>query len=396
MRVLAVGNMYPPHHLGGYELVWQGAARHLRAAGHTVRVLVADHREPGVGAAEEESDVHRDLRWYWADHAFPRRSLRERVVLERHNAAVLERHLEELSPDVVSWWAMGGMSLGLIERVRRAGLPAAGFVHDDWMLYGPQVDAWMSWRGPRARAVAERVTGLPARVDLAGAARWMFVSAFIRDRALAAHPGLADVGIAHSGIDPALIAPAPEREWGWELLAVGRIDERKGLGVAVAALAHLPAAATLTVAGAGDAAYLARLTAEVGRLGLGGRVRFLGAVPRHELPALYAGHDALVFPVTWEEPWGLVPLEAMAAGRPVVASGTGGSAEYLRDGENALLSPPGDASALAAALTRLAADAGLRARLRPAGLETARVHTAPRFNVSVERTLAAVAGAGPG
>ena len=100
---------------------------------------------------------------------------------------------------------------------------------------------------------------------------------------------------------------------------------------------------------------------------------------------MYAAADAVVFPVIWEEPWGLVPLEAMGIGRPVAATGRGGSAEYLEDGENALLFPAGDAPALAAAVERLAADAGLRARLRERGAETAARHTERRFNEAVER-----------
>jgi glycosyltransferase involved in cell wall biosynthesis len=101
------------------------------------------------------------------------------------------------------------------------------------------------------------------------------------------------------------------------------------------------------------------------------------------LPPVYDDHDAVLFPARWDEPWGLVPLEAMARGRPVVATGTGGSAEYLRDGDNALLVARGDAGALAAAIDRLAADAPLRSRLREAGLATAREHTAERFNAAV-------------
>ena len=64
--------------------------------------------------------------------------------------------------------------------------------------------------------------------------------------------------------------------------------------------------------------------------------------PRDRLPATFAEHDALLFPVRWEEPWGLVPLEAMAVGLLVVASGRGGSAEYFEDGENCLLADPDD------------------------------------------------------
>src|SRR2546421_8807366 len=90
-----------------------------------------------------------------------------------------------------------------------------------------------------------------------------------------------------------------------------------------------------------------------------------------EIAAAYASDDAAIFPVRWEEPWGLVPLEAMGKGRPVAATGRGGSAEYLVDSENCVLFEADDARGLADALRRLASDAGLRARLREGGLETA-------------------------
>ena len=71
MRVLTVGNMYPPHHQGGYELLWRGSVAQLREAGHEVRVLTTDHREAEPDSAVAEgSDVHRDLRWYWSGHEF--------------------------------------------------------------------------------------------------------------------------------------------------------------------------------------------------------------------------------------------------------------------------------------------------------------------------------------
>src|SRR4051794_6258342 len=100
VRVLTVGNMYPPHHQGGYELVWRAAVEHLRAAGHEARVLTTDHREDTD--APDDPDVHRELRWYWRDHVIlnpgPLGSLR----LERHNRAVLAAHLDAFAPDIVS------------------------------------------------------------------------------------------------------------------------------------------------------------------------------------------------------------------------------------------------------------------------------------------------------
>jgi hypothetical protein len=139
VRLLCVGNMYPPHDLGGgYEITWRSSVLHLRGRGNEVRVLTTDYRSPALEPATElDADVHRDLRWYWRDHEFPHHGLRARIAVERHNAAVLERHLRELRPDAVAWWEMGGMSLTLVERVRRAGLPAVGVVGDEWLRWGP-------------------------------------------------------------------------------------------------------------------------------------------------------------------------------------------------------------------------------------------------------------------
>jgi glycosyltransferase involved in cell wall biosynthesis len=85
----------------------------------------------------------------------------------------------------------------------------------------------------------------------------------------------------------------------------------------------------------------------------------------------------------------------MGRGRPVVATGRGGSGEYLRDEHNCLLFDADDPEALAAALGRLAGDDALRARVRHGGLETAPRYTDELFNEAVEEELARAAGARP-
>lgn len=386
--------MYPPHHLGGYEIAWRDTTGHLREAGHDVRILTSRHRNAHPDPAiPEDPDVHRELDWYWRDHDFPRLRAAARLRLERANAATLRRHLDEHRPEVVTWWAMGGMSLSLLEQVRRRGVPAVGFVIDDWMLYGPTVDAWTRlFAGrPRLARLVERASGVPTRLELGSAAHWVFVSETTRSRALAAPLELPRTDIAHIGIDHALFSAAAPQPWRGRLLYCGRIDPRKGIQLAVEALAELPDA-TLTVAGAGDDRHLAQLRVRADELGVTERVDFVRP-SRRELPALYADADALLFPVRWAEPWGLVPLEAMAVGTPVVATGRGGSGEYLRDGENALLfDPDAGAPALAAAVEALAASEDLRARLRAGGLATARRFAADGYAREVERALLAAAG----
>jgi glycosyltransferase involved in cell wall biosynthesis len=385
--------MYPPHHLGGYELVWAAAVAHLRLRGHVVRVLCSDHREEGAGGDAPGADVHRELRWYWRDHAFPRLGPGGVLAVERANAATFERHLDDFAPDVLAWWAMGGMSLSLLERGRRRRVPAVAFVNDDWLIYGPRVDAWqrLAARPAVPRRLLERVTGLPAGFDPAGCDLVVFASESIR-RAAEARWRLPPTEVAYGGIDPGFLAGPPGPDgWSWRLLYVGRIDPRKGIATLLEALVDLPAAATLLVVGGGEAAHLDELRRLADRLRVADRVTFAGRRDRSALPAVYAAADAVVFPVLWEEPWGLVPLEAMAGGRPVVATGTGGSGEYLRDGENCLLFAPGDPAQLVERLARLAADPGLRARLRDGGRRTARANTDAAFNARVESVLAEVA-----
>ena len=388
LRVLAIGSMYPPHYLGGQELVWRRATAHQREAGHEVRVLTSDYRRPEATEDEWDADVHRDLRWYWRDHDFPRMSPPARLALERHNRDALQRHLDALQPDAVMWWSMGGMSTSLLEQVRATGLPALGVVCDDWMLYADKVDGWM--RLVR-RLPVRTVAGIPSVFQPGPAARWIFISEDIRGRAAARFP-LPESAVAHPGIDPELFSERPSRPWGWRLAYVGRIDPRKGIDLAVRALAELPDEAALAIDGGGDEDHLAELRSLAAELGLSDRVTFADT-ERSRLPDVYAEADAVVFPVVWDEPWGLVPIEAMAVGRPVVSTFRGGAREYLRDGENCLVfDAAGGPGALAAALRRLAGDEALRERLRAGGRETAAGLHEDDFNAAVLAELEALAG----
>ena len=392
VRVLTVGNMYPPHSLGGYELMWQTWVGHATSRGHAVRVLTTDFELP-QGAIDDDDggvDVHRELRWYWRDHRFLRLGPRGRLRIERHNAEVFERHLRQLDPDAVVWWAMAGMSVSPIERARRAGVPGVAVLADYWLEYAPRVDAWARpfLRRPRLARAVERLTGEITRVDLATGVRCVFSSDLLRRGAVAAWPNLGPSEVVPpEPHDVSRFRFSEPQPWRWNLLYVGRIDQVKGVDLAVLALAELPDEATLTILGAGNDDYLAKLRKLVRRRGLEDRVSF-DRRPRNELPEIYANADAVLFPVRWAEPFGLVPLEAMAAGTPVIATGRGGSGEYLDDGSNCLIfDPRHGAQELADRIRRLAADGPLRERLREGGRRTIESVRAARFN---ERVLANV------
>lgn len=388
MRILTVGNMYPPHSLGGYELLWQSWVRNAEAKGHEVRVLTSDVRFDEAGEDAGPEDVRRDLRWFWSDHEWPRLSVRDRLAVERANAALFEATLAEQRPDAVVWWAMAGMSVSLIERARRADLPAIAVLDDYWLEYADQVDGWQRlfagrWRRPLGR-IASAVTGQIVGVDLGSDVTCVFTTDFLRARSQEHSPQVSDVAvIPHPPPAVERFELAPEQPWGWRLVYVGRIVDVKGVDLAVEALAQLPAEATLAIYGRGDDEYERALRARVTELGLEGRVTF-DRLPRDQLPAAYAAGDVTLFPVRWAEPFGLVPLESMAVGRPVVATGRGGSGEILRDGENCLIfDPDGGPEALAARIRELAEDPALRTRLREGGLRTLERIIDARFDDAV-------------
>jgi glycosyltransferase involved in cell wall biosynthesis len=157
------------------------------------------------------------------------------------------------------------------------------------------------------------------------------------------------------------------------LLAAGRFTRQKGFDVLIAAVARLEPArrGQVDVLVVGDGGEEERLRQLVHQHGLAASVQFLGAVDAERIGALYRGALAVVVPSRWEG-LPLVCLEAMASGRPVVASAVDGIPDAVLDQQTGLLVPPDDAPALARALERLLADAAMADRLGVAGRARAR------------------------
>ncbi|MEJ7706785.1 MAG: glycosyltransferase [Nocardioidaceae bacterium] len=206
-----------------------------------------------------------------------------------------------------------------------------------------------------------------------------------------AHATIIPCGVDVHAFEPSPVAAnAPPR-----LLVLGRLVERKGVDDVIAALAVLPGVELVIAGGPTQDALsvdpeVCRLRALAGSQGTSDRVHFTGRVGRNQVPALIRSVD-IVVAVPWYEPFGIVPLEAMACGRPVVGSAVGGLLDTVVPGETGELVPPRRPDLLATALQELLAAPQHRAAYGRAGFErAARLYRWEHIAVQTEAVYEAV------
>ncbi|MER6826912.1 glycosyltransferase [Streptosporangium sp. NPDC000563] len=182
--------------------------------------------------------------------------------------------------------------------------------------------------------------------------------------------------IVPCGVDVRSFTPSgPKRDLGPGpvLLAIGRPVRRKGVDTTIHALARIPGATLVVAGGDVDDPEARRLSHVAARCGVADRVRFLGKVSRQDVPTLMRSADVVVT-MPWYEPFGIVPLEAMACGVPVVASAVGGHLDTVVPEVTGLLVPPREPYALGGALRRLLAAPSVLAAYGAAAVARARSH----------------------
>lgn len=373
-RVLVVTNLFPPQEFGGYgRKLWEFSAE-LKRRGHTVRILAADvpdFAKPGmVGTDDLEPLVDRSLCLYgsWRDgRAHMLENPADVAAVVRANDRRILEVAREFAAEVCLAGNVDLMTPNYLEQLPQTGVPVLHLVGNRHPGFSPdgaprsplyRIGPASEWVG---RTLAEAGFTAPATVVYPGARidhfYRPFPPAFDRLRIV-----FASLFVDYKG--PHVLANA-----------LG-ILHRQGVDFTCDFAGDTP-----------DAGLLGRVRDFCERQGFGERVRWTGFLDRRGLARLFERSNLLVFPSSFEEPFGISQVEAMAAGLTVVSSGTGGSREIVRDGIDGLLFRPNDHDGLAATLKRLAGDPAGWAALARAGQQRAFAFTVARSVDRVEQTF---------
>lgn len=192
-------------------------------------------------------------------------------------------------------------------------------------------------------------------------------STFVRD--ILVHAGFSSekISVLHSFAESFMSDREPSPLKNPFILFAGRLEAYKGVHILLESLKHLPKDVRLMIAGVGpEEARLRAMTAQ------DTRVTFLGFVPGDKLSRLMGEATAVVVPSIWHEPYGLVALEAMCQGTPIIVAKSGGLPEIVGESEAGIVVPPGDSKALARAIIRIIENKDLASRMSKAAFDRAK------------------------
>lgn len=413
MKIVVLTNYYPPHHIGGYGMLCLEVVNGLRARGHEVTVLSGKH---GVTEDTVEGHVHRRLTLESDLYYYQIRSAWRYPFVKEQNFAILREFVATRQPDLIFVWGMWALTKELAQLAEEL-LPGrvAYYLANPWPI-DPNLHQ-VFWDAPATtplRQLAKKTLRLPARFWLR--TEWqktplqfehaLCCSIALRDQLLNANTPLKQAPVIYEGIDLGpYLAQAPFQSWHgvtngqhngqhngqangnglytqampekptYRLLFVGTLGEHKGVHTTIEALALLSPAERdpfhLTILGSGHPHYEERLRNLVKTHQLEAWVAFHKPIPRNELPAFLGQYQVLLLPSIWEEPLARIMQEGLAAGMVVIGAATGGTKEIIIHGENGLLFPAADATALAGCLRRLVADPAQALQIAETGRQTA-------------------------
>jgi glycosyltransferase involved in cell wall biosynthesis len=348
MKVLVVGNLFPPFIFGGYEILCSQFVDLLQKRGYEITVLTSDY---GLDFSEplNEKNVIRKLK---LTTNFPnpgenvgfvdfRLSSIEKVA--KINFEHTKNVLNSKKFDLVFCWCLNRMSLGPVHAAQEAKIPVVYTINDEHPKQFKIASASGSIK-QKLRYLLEKWVYPKATFRNLEKFPVTIISQALKNILLGHGVPISHAKVIYQGIpiDAMRFSTFPSKQnEPFKILYVGQLSKAKGVHTIINALGNLKETRpekdiSLTITGSGVPEYLDHLKELISKMNLSDKVTFTGQVPHTEISKLHHSHHAFVFSSEWEEPFGLAHLEAMAYGNPVISTTTGGSKELIKHNVNAL------------------------------------------------------------
>lgn len=381
MRILLISNLYPPHYIGGYEIGCKFIADGLSQKGHNVFILTSKY---GVGKRKIEDNIFRILNYVGDDgnNLFVRRYDHIRTaILGRLNYLITNNTIKLLKPDLVFVGNLSNISIFPVKAVQSRKVPIVYYLCD----YSLEefINDNILEKEPIKKFYRNAIYGFMKFNDF-DCNHIITISEAVKKRFIRIGFLKENISVIPlpRGFNPALIAKgglkhSSSKDRKIKLLYVGRISEEKGIHIAIKSIENLVnqhkiANLGLEIIGSGDINYNKYLYSLIESLNLTAFVKFKGSISYDEVLMKYRDYDMLLVPSIWEEPFGLIIVEAMSQGLPVIATKTGGISEIIEDGKNGLLVPVGDSVRMAEAVKKLVDNPSLYEKISCNGIERVR------------------------
>jgi len=386
MRILQVVHQFLPERVGGTEVYTLGLSKGLIERGHRAAIFHRAPDPPGLeksawdGITTYRAGAGPMTAWSVFRANFGNRGL----------SNALSKAIADFRPDLIHWQHLMGLPLSLVAQAERAGIPSLMTLHDYWIICanaqlltnydhslctGPRQGGLNCARCAIARAGAPFLWPvapilLPLflrrrrllRRELARISHFISPSRYLQQQAIAW--GVDDGLLSHlpNGIDVTGVRPrAPHRDGTVHFAYIGGLAPQKGVHVLIEAFNDLERDATLEIYG--DSTQFPDYDRRLRTLARSPHITFGGRLDRDGVWRVMSEADALLVSSIWYENAPVVMQEACAAKIPMVTSKLGALGEWVHDGVNGLLVPPGDVRQWRAALRRLVDEPGLLAHL---------------------------------
>lgn len=399
MKLLCLTNLYPPHIIDPSDVRVQTVCDAFKQRGDKVRVITSNR---GMGKEYDDGNIARTLRLNGVYDRPLITEIDELQEIEKHNNDALGQLIHDFEPDLIHIWSLHGLGKSLLLQVSESDIPFAVDVSDPWLRHEFPRDPWLVYWNSGNVSFAKKM--LRMGLSIAGTGRKIPTTvyrgkkeiknlfdadgkttntrAFILPRvyfcteplkSTAAEQGF---NVDHAEVIPSAVSSKiftgqvlPAAETASKFLFVNELNEASRVMEVLDAMHALKAAghkASLTVYGQGDSDFTAKIRNRILADELPVEIRKV-LNPANDLPKIYREHHAFIFATENAEPWMPAPLQAMAAGLPVIINRAFERQRFYVHRRNCLFFDSGDVGLLAGRMLELMQDGNARHELASTG-----------------------------